>query len=171
MNATLDFDAEATTDTATAAEDAQDVQVIAQDGRLRVLIPGKPQTGSFRFTQAGRRYTPRTVAEWRGYVRARIAEAVQAMIPKGRPVELLITLRRPKPAGLPKKASAKCPAPWAWTTKPDLDNIAKPLNDALKTIAYADDNQVTDLILRKRWGEREEVEICVRELAEGEVGL
>ncbi len=32
----------------------------------------------------------------------------------------------------------------------DLDNVAKPFLDALKGIAYQDDGQVTDLILRKR---------------------
>ncbi len=32
----------------------------------------------------------------------------------------------------------------------DLDNVAKPFLDALKGIAYRDDVQVTDLIVRKR---------------------
>lgn len=33
---------------------------------------------------------------------------------------------------------------------PDLDNLAKPVLDALKGLVFADDEQVTDLILRKR---------------------
>jgi crossover junction endodeoxyribonuclease RusA len=32
----------------------------------------------------------------------------------------------------------------------DLDNLAKPFLDALKGLAYVDDGQVTDLIVRKR---------------------
>lgn len=173
MNAVLDFSDTDTQEpvTASAEQDAQDVQVITDGGRLRVLIPGQPQTGSFRFTRAGRRYTPKTVAEWRGYVRARIAEAVQSMIPARHPVELCITIRKPKPASLPKRANSKWPCPWAWVTKPDCDNVTKPTKDAIKTIAFADDAQVTDLIVRKRWGEREEVEISVRELGEGDVAV
>lgn len=33
---------------------------------------------------------------------------------------------------------------------PDLDNLAKPILDGLKGLVFADDEQVTDLILRKR---------------------
>ena len=32
----------------------------------------------------------------------------------------------------------------------DIDNIPKPILDALKDMVYLDDNQVTDLICRKR---------------------
>ena len=32
----------------------------------------------------------------------------------------------------------------------DVDNIPKPILDALKGVAYVDDNQVTDLLCRKR---------------------
>ena len=33
----------------------------------------------------------------------------------------------------------------------DLDNIPKPILDALKGLVYVDDNQVTDLVCRKRY--------------------
>jgi crossover junction endodeoxyribonuclease RusA len=32
----------------------------------------------------------------------------------------------------------------------DLDNLAKPVLDGLKGLAYVDDGQVTDIVLRKR---------------------
>lgn len=32
----------------------------------------------------------------------------------------------------------------------DLDNLPKPILDALKGLVYSDDNQVTDLVCRKR---------------------
>lgn len=32
----------------------------------------------------------------------------------------------------------------------DLDNLAKPVLDALKGLAYEDDGQVTDIIMKKR---------------------
>jgi Holliday junction resolvase RusA-like endonuclease len=154
---------------ADAPADQDDVRLIPDPDRVRLLLPGKPQTGSFRFTKGGQRYTPRTVAEWRGYVRAAIADLVQEMIPARHPVEVYIIVRKPRPKSHPRKANAKWPCPWAWVTKPDCDNVTKPLWDALKAIAFADDAQVTDLIVRKRWGEREEIEISVRELQEGDV--
>ena len=33
---------------------------------------------------------------------------------------------------------------------PDLDNMAKPILDALKDVIYDDDSQVSDLVFRKR---------------------
>ncbi|BAY74595.1 hypothetical protein NIES25_10090 [Nostoc linckia NIES-25] len=32
----------------------------------------------------------------------------------------------------------------------DIDNIVKPIQDAIKRLAYVDDNQVSDLVVRKR---------------------
>ncbi|MBN3926467.1 MAG: RusA family crossover junction endodeoxyribonuclease [Nostoc sp. DedQUE04] len=32
----------------------------------------------------------------------------------------------------------------------DIDNIVKPIQDAIKGLAYVDDNQVSDLLVRKR---------------------
>ena len=32
----------------------------------------------------------------------------------------------------------------------DVDNIVKPIQDAIKGLAYIDDNQITDLLVRKR---------------------
>ncbi len=32
----------------------------------------------------------------------------------------------------------------------DIDNIVKPIQDAIKGLAYVDDNQVSDLVVRKR---------------------
>lgn len=33
---------------------------------------------------------------------------------------------------------------------PDVDNIPKPIADALKELVYLDDNQITDVLCRKR---------------------
>jgi Holliday junction resolvase RusA-like endonuclease len=40
------------------------------------------------------------------------------------------------------------------TKKPDFDNLAYLVTNALKGIVYRDDSQVTDCIIRKRYGER-----------------
>ena len=42
-------------------------------------------------------------------------------------------------------------APTSYHFKPDCDNIAKFVGDALTGIAFKDDQQVCDLVIRKRW--------------------
>lgn len=39
------------------------------------------------------------------------------------------------------------------TKRPDIDNLAYLVTNALKEIVYADDSQIVDQILRKRYGE------------------
>ncbi len=39
----------------------------------------------------------------------------------------------------------------AHTVKPDLDNLAKGILDALNEVVYKDDNQIIDMCVFKRW--------------------
>lgn len=45
------------------------------------------------------------------------------------------------------------------TMKPDIDNLAKAIMDGLNGIAYKDDNQVCELVIKKVYGENDFVEI------------
>ena len=45
--------------------------------------------------------------------------------------------------------------------KPDLDNIAKGICDALNGIAWKDDKQITDLYVGKRYDENPRVEVDI----------
>lgn len=47
--------------------------------------------------------------------------------------------------------------------KPDIDNIAKIVLDGLQSVAFADDKQVTSLIVRKNYGEESMVTIFISE--------
>lgn len=49
------------------------------------------------------------------------------------------------------------------TKKPDIDNIVKVILDALNTIAFKDDNQVTKLEIEKVYGEEEKVIVKIEE--------
>ena len=42
------------------------------------------------------------------------------------------------------------------TVKPDADNVSKIILDALNGLAYADDNQVTDLVVYKQYATADE---------------
>lgn len=50
------------------------------------------------------------------------------------------------------------------TSKPDLDNLAKTVLDALNGIAFVDDSQVVDLRLSKVYADKEGTNIKVVEL-------
>ena len=53
------------------------------------------------------------------------------------------------------------------THKPDLDNLAKQLKDAMTRLQYwYDDRQVVRLICQKAYGEVGRWEVCVREMGE-----
>ena len=47
--------------------------------------------------------------------------------------------------------------------KPDADNLGKSPLDAISGYAYADDNQISDLRIRKRYSLNPRVEIEIRE--------
>ena len=47
------------------------------------------------------------------------------------------------------------------TVKPDCDNIAKNINDALNGIVYPDDKQIIRLEVNKYYSENERVEVII----------
>lgn len=47
------------------------------------------------------------------------------------------------------------------TGKPDIDNIAKAIGDALNGVAYLDDGQITELAIRRIWGARDAIAVRV----------
>lgn len=51
------------------------------------------------------------------------------------------------------------------TVKPDADNIAKIILDALNKIAYRDDSQITQLTVIKRYSEQPHVRVTLEEVA------
>jgi Holliday junction resolvase RusA-like endonuclease len=58
----------------------------------------------------------------------------------------------------------KASAPAFPVTRPDALKLARAVEDALTKILWADDSQIVDEVLRKRWGTPERVEISVRTL-------
>jgi len=48
--------------------------------------------------------------------------------------------------------------------RPDVDNIAKIILDALNKIVYQDDSQVCDLHITKKYGEEDRITIVLEEL-------
>lgn len=52
----------------------------------------------------------------------------------------------------------------SYIKKPDIDNIAKAILDSLNGLAYKDDNQVTELLIKKKYGLENKVLVELEEL-------
>lgn len=77
-----------------------------------------------------------------------------------RAISMQITAVYPVPASYPKRDKvAALAGDLLPTKKPDADNVAKVIADALNGLAYDDDAQITDLSVLKRYGEEPEVRV------------
>ncbi len=77
------------------------------------------------------------------------------------PVELEIVFIFTKPKSWSKK---KAQSTRLHTIKPDIDNLAKAVMDALTGVIYKDDGQVCKLNLCKQYGAKESIELNITEL-------
>lgn len=53
-----------------------------------------------------------------------------------------------------------------YTKKPDVDNIAKAILDSLNGLPYKDDNQVSELIVKKKYGLENKIIVELEKLCE-----
>ena len=84
-------------------------------------------------------------------------------------VEVEIQFTLPVPKSWSKQKHKECLAGNVHHTKrPDIDNMAKSVLDALNGVAYPDDSQVVCLRIRKGYGEKGETTIAIREFSLGD---
>ena len=134
-------------------------------------VYGEPRgKGRPRFNKNGHTYTPADTAKYERMVRAmflsRYPRAEQ--IGKDIPVRAKINAyyKIPDSAGKGKKQLMKAGLIRP-TKKPDTDNIAKILLDALNGYAYHDDAQVVELEVKKLYAQSEPyVDILIEEVME-----
>lgn len=95
--------------------------------------------------RSGRTFTPRRTRLAEDRVRSAWAAAHgdACLVPLG-PVAVEVHIYRPLPASRPKRVLAEPDC-----VKPDADNVAKAVLDALGGLAYRDDAQVTWLLVHK----------------------
>ena len=118
------------------------------------FVPGVP-VGKMRARVAHhgkfvREYTPAKQTKYEAHVR----ECYKGEKHKTLPVSIIILSVLPIPKSFSKKKRADCLACETLpTSKPDTDNIAKSVMDALNGFAYKDDRQVTCVMSLKVYGE------------------
>ena len=114
-------------------------------------IPGKPFAKQRpRFSRrSGRTYTPEATVSFERAVGQIAVEHFPEPITGPVRVQIWATFA-PAASWSKRKTAEHINRPH--TQRPDLDNIAKAVCDGLNRIAFADDGQIAELVVRKVWG-------------------
>lgn len=134
---------------------------------IAFTVPGKPVGKQRpRFSRQGtavRTYTPRKTAEYENLVRISY-RAVSKEKLKGAISATIRGYFEPPKATSKKQRQKMLSGEIGYTKKIDADNLAKSILDALNEVAYADDAQVSFLLVYKAYAETARVEVQLKEL-------
>ena len=131
---------------------------------MRFEILGKPiGKGRPRLGKYGT-YTPQKTKDYEELVKSSFKSKYKVE-PSEKEIKMKITAVFEPPRRLSKKKRAEL-IDWeqGYMHKPDIDNIAKIILDALNGLAYKDDNQVTSLLVFKQYGTASKVVVEMEEL-------
>lgn len=139
---------------------------------VKFSIPGEPYgKGRPRFRNAGTHqqpYTPAKTANYENLVKlAYTTESKNYRFPD----DAMLDVRIFAFYAIPKSASKKkrqemIDRKIRPTKKPDFDNIGKIVCDSLNQIAYKDDSQIVDAMVRKFYDEIPRVVVTIRDITE-----
>lgn len=134
--------------------------------KIAFVVPGKPMgKGRPRMTTAhgfARAYTPKETANYEQWVRLCYMQQCNTRLEGQLSMDILAVMEPPK-SWSKRKIVAALNGELKPTMKPDLDNIAKIVADALNGLAYRDDSCIVDLTVRKRYGAEARVEVSIYE--------
>ncbi|KVP19392.1 endodeoxyribonuclease RusA [Burkholderia ubonensis] len=124
--------------------------------RVEFVVPGKPVAkGRPRFARHGahvRTFTPEATERYENLVKMAARAAMCETQPYEGPVRLIVNIGLPIPASWSqKRQDAAAAGAIGATKKPDADNVVKALKDGMNGVVYADDGQVVDLWISKRY--------------------
>lgn len=123
----------------------------------KVMGKGRP-----RFTRSGRPYTPKATRDYEMAIRDAFENAPERPPePFSGPIAVCIKTYRKLPKSTPKSVIREPD-----THKPDIDNVAKIVLDALNGVAWEDDAQVVSLTASKldRTRSHERLSVSIKEL-------
>lgn len=116
----------------------------------KCVIYGRPRgKGRPRFTLKGRTYIDAVTTEYEGKVKRAWKSENNFTFDKS-PTSVIIKAYFPVPVSLSKKKMAEL-FDRPCLLKPDADNIAKIILDALNSVAWKDDAQIDVLLVQKRY--------------------
>lgn len=135
---------------------------------LTFTIPGEPKgKGRPRLGRSGHAYTPHDTAVYENLVKVCFRDEYPGHEPLAADVPVRAVINAyysmPKSASKRKQMSML----WGWlrpVKKPDCDNIAKIVCDALNGIVYYDDSQIVELTVIKKYAETPQVDVKIEAL-------
>lgn len=132
---------------------------------IKFTIPGPPK-GKARArtvrTKGGQTfsYTPEGTVLYENLIKTSYAQECRESFHNGEPLEVRIRAFYGIPKSTSKKKQKEMLSGLIYPTKkPDIDNIAKCILDALNGVAFHDDTQVVRLFMEKKYAERPRVEV------------
>ena len=136
---------------------------------ITFVVPGKPQgKGRARaFVRAGHvgHYTPEKTRSYEGLIRALALQEMQGKNPTEKPVRAEIYVAFGVPDSWPAwKRMAAISGEISATVKPDADNVAKAVKDALNGICWIDDCQVVSLSVHKYYSKYPQFTVVITEM-------
>ena len=130
---------------------------------IRFTVPGEPKgKGRPRLGRSGHAYTPHDTANYENLVKVCFRDMYPDHVPLD--AETAVGVEIMACYSIPKSASKKRRLGMLLghirpLKKPDCDNIAKIICDALNGIAYHDDSQIYSLNVEKLYSETPRVEV------------
>ena len=101
-------------------------------------------------------YTPKKTRNAEAMIKAMIRTQVMELgaCEDGVPLRLEATFYRERPKHLPKRVTMP-------VSRPDYDNYAKLLTDALEKFVYKNDSQICTALIKKRFGSPPRIELTI----------
>jgi Holliday junction resolvase RusA-like endonuclease len=132
-------------------------------------VDGVPHgKGRPRFRRFGNFVSTYTDAKTKSYetlVKEAAKQAMGSSPPIEGPVRFYCTIRLPVPKSYPKKRLEACLNGSEWPTKkPDWDNVAKSVADAMNDVVFLDDTQIVIARIVKVYSADPGVEVTVKEI-------
>lgn len=120
-------------------------------------IPGAPVGKARpRATRFGQPYTPAGTVQYENWVKLCFKQKYPDWVPTTEMVKMKLVIEYPIPKSTPKKyINDMRSGVIRPMKKPDIDNIAKIVSDALNNIAYRDDSQIVELVCSKYYTQNE----------------
>lgn len=137
---------------------------------IKLWIASEPVAKqSFKFTQAGIRYTPKNIKDYAGYLKWSIKSQLNddfSLLDEPIDIKYRFIYLLPKSSTKKQKTLLMSGKTLFRDKKPDFDNLCKNVNDAMNGIIFRDDAQIVRATIEKIYGEETGVEIIISKIEE-----
>lgn len=110
-------------------------------------------------------YSPKKTKDYEQIIAQYYAAAHKRYFDKDVPISVSIHFGMPVPMSTSKKKAREMVTGYiSHTKRPDVDNLAKAVLDALNGVAWADDAQIVKLSVHKDYTSKPSIYLCIREV-------